>query len=210
MQATAGARVSGLISTTTRLMAAWLRPQSGLQRFAKPGTAFEPCASFAPTGLAVTKPLELHSEALEDADFFLLLASPQAAQSKWVEQEVAWWLQNRSASRLLIVWTEGELAWNRAAADFDWATTMPAESLRKAFEHDRCSGFRWARSGADLSLRHPKFAGHRQLAATLQGKSVDELLWRKKAMRWLRFALLALLLTVLALFAVVIAVDRGL
>jgi WD40 repeat protein len=165
------------------------------------------------TGLAVTPDLwGSIQNALEDSDYFLLLASPQAAQSKWVDQEVAWWLQNRSASRLLIVWTEGELAWSSAEGDFDWAVTdaLPP-TLRKAFEREPLFlDLRWAGSDAELSLRRPKFAeAVASLAATLQGRSVDELLWEdKKAMRLLRFAELGLLgLTAAALLAAFLAIQ---
>src|ERR1700757_2734365 len=41
--------------------------------------------------------------ALADSEYFILLASPEAARSKWVKQEVGWWLANRSVTKLLIV-----------------------------------------------------------------------------------------------------------
>jgi WD40 repeat protein len=182
--------------------------QSGLQRFAKPWYRLRAMRVFRDkTGLAVTPDLwGAIQNGLENSDYFLLLASPQAAQSKWVEQEVDWWLQNRSTNQLLIVWTEGELVWSRTAADFDWtATNALTEGLKKTFEREPLFlDMRWARSDSDLSLRHPKFAeAVAGLAATLHGKSVDELLWEdKKAMRLLQFALLAVLgLTFAALFA---------
>ena len=74
--------------------------QSGLHRFAKPWYRLRAMRVFRDkTGLAVTPELwGSIQKALEDADYFILLASPQAAQSKWVEQEVDWWLRNRSAT----------------------------------------------------------------------------------------------------------------
>ena len=85
--------------------------QSGLHRFAKLWYRLRAMRVFRDkTGLAVTPELwGSIQKALEDMDHFLLLASPQAAQSKWVEREVDWWLRNRSATHLLIVWTDGEL-----------------------------------------------------------------------------------------------------
>jgi hypothetical protein len=110
--------------------------QSGLHRFAKPWYRLRAMRVFRDkTGLAVTPELwGSIQKALADADYFILLASPQAAQSKWVEQEVDWWLRNRSASHLLIVWTDGELTWDRTAGDFDWIkTTALPRRLEKVF-----------------------------------------------------------------------------
>src|SRR6185295_4791678 len=113
--------------------------QSGLQRFAKPWYRLRAMRVFRDkTGLAVTPDLwGAIQNGLENSDYFLLLASPPAAQSKWVEQEVDWWLRNRSPSRLLIVWTEGELVWSRTAADFDWTATdaLPGR-LKNTFERE--------------------------------------------------------------------------
>jgi len=58
-------------------------------------------------------------QALASSQWFVLMASPDAADSRWVDREVSWWLANRSVRRLLIVLTEGELAWNQLTGDFD-------------------------------------------------------------------------------------------
>jgi WD40 repeat protein len=163
------------------------------------------------TGLAVTPELWGSIEtALADADYFILLASPQAAQSKWVEREVDWWLKNRSANHLLIVLTDGELTWDRAAGDFDWIkTTALPRRLEKAFpEEPNYLDLRFAKTSAHLTLHNPKFleaiAG---LSATLQGRSLDELIGEdlgqhQKTIRWLRFAVVGLvMLTIAAGFA---------
>ena len=110
--------------------------QSGLHRFAKPWYRLRAMRIFRDkTGLAVTPELwGSIQKALADAEYFILLASPQAAQSKWVEQEVDWWLRNRSANRLLIVWTDGELTWDRVTVDFDWTkTTASAPTAGESF-----------------------------------------------------------------------------
>ena len=190
--------------------------QSGLHRFAKPWYRLRAMRVFRDkTGLAVTPELWGSIEkALADADYFILLASPQAAQSKWVEQEVDWWLRNRSASHLLIVWTDGELTWDRAAGDFDWIkTTALPRRLEKVFQEEpNYLDLRFAKTSAHLSLRQPKFleaiAG---LSATLQGRSLDDLIGEdlgqhQKTIRWLRFAVTGLVvLTIAAGFAFYVA-----
>ena len=48
-------------------------------------------------------PTTVHQRrSLGESEYFLLLASPQAAASNWVQQEVAFWLQHRSPGTLLI------------------------------------------------------------------------------------------------------------
>ena len=167
------------------------------------------------TGLAVTPELwGSIQKALEDADYFILLASPRAAQSTWVEREVDWWLRNRSPTHLLIVWTDGELTWDTAVGDFDWVnTTALPRRLEKVFQEEpNYLDLRFAKTSTDLSLRQPKFleaiAG---LSATLQGRSLDELIGEdlgqhRKTMRWLRFAVAGLvMLTIAAGFSAFVA-----
>lgn len=190
--------------------------QSGLHRFAKPWYRLRAMRVFRDkTGLPVTPKLwGSIQKALADSDYFILLASPQAAKSQWVEQEVDWWLRNRSASRLLIVWTDGELAWDRVMLDFNWTkTTALPRRLEKVFQEEpNHLDLRFAKTSAHLSLRQPKFleavAG---LSATMQGRSLDEIIGEdihqyQKTMRWLRFAVAGLVvLTIAAGFAAFVA-----
>jgi hypothetical protein len=66
--------------------------QSGLQRFAKPWYRLRAMRVFRDkTGLSVTPELwGSIQKALADADYFILLASPQAAQFQSFKQEVDW------------------------------------------------------------------------------------------------------------------------
>jgi hypothetical protein len=41
------------------------------------------------------------------SDYFILLASPKAAQSQWVKKEVQCWLESQSEEKILIGLTEG-------------------------------------------------------------------------------------------------------
>ena len=61
------------------------------------------------TSLAMTPELwPSIQETLAESEYFLLLASLQAAQSPWVQKEVDWWLEHRSAKTLFIILAEGE------------------------------------------------------------------------------------------------------
>jgi WD40 repeat protein len=182
--------------------------QLGLHRFAKPWYRLRAMRVFRDkTGLAVTPALwGSIQKALEDSDYFILLASPQAVQSTWVDQEVDWWLRNRSATHLLIVWTDGELRWDPTVGDFDWNhTTALSRRLENVFrEEPNYLDLRFAKTHSDLSLRQPKFLeAIASLSATLQGRSLDELIGEdldqhQKTMRWLRIAVAGLVILTIA------------
>src|ERR1700742_682 len=77
------------------------------------------------TSLSVTPHLWPSIEqALGQSRFFVLLTSPEAAESKWVNKEVAYWLDHNSIDTLLIGVTDGELCWDEAAGDFVWHQGM--------------------------------------------------------------------------------------
>src|SRR5215207_6430915 len=88
------------------------------------------------TGLIPTDDLAAAIERAPLAsDSFVLLASPLAAASPWVDREVATWRAKKPLDRLFIALTEGALAWDDARGDFDavHSTALPP-SLRGAFE----------------------------------------------------------------------------
>lgn len=76
------------------------------------------------TNLAAASDLGAEIEdALLSSDAFVLLASPRAATSPWVDREVAMWCTRKPRDRLFIALTEGALAWDEARGDFDPART---------------------------------------------------------------------------------------
>jgi hypothetical protein len=115
---------------------------------------------------------------LARSQFFVLMASDQAAASPWVRKEVEWWLANRSADTLLIVVTQGEIAWGSAVNDFDWdkTTCLPPDLCGRYREEPLYVDLRWAKQTPGLTLRHGKFRDAvLTLAAPLYGRSKDEL-----------------------------------
>src|SRR5215468_4099217 len=64
-------------------------------------------------------------QALAESRFLILLASPEAAASPWVNKEIAWWLEHKSPDTLLVAVTDGALAWDNAARDFTWGEGTP-------------------------------------------------------------------------------------
>lgn len=61
--------------------------------------------------------------ALAGSNYFLLIASPAAANSRWVYQEVAYWQQHKPGNHLLIALADGEIRWAPDRQDFAWEHT---------------------------------------------------------------------------------------
>ena len=88
--------------------------QSGLQRLAKPWYRPRALRIFRDeTGLS-TNPHLWSSivTALDESEWFVLLASPESAQSSWVDRELAHWLETKPADRILPALTSGEWGWD--------------------------------------------------------------------------------------------------
>ena len=52
--------------------------------------------------------------AMDDSAYFVLMASPEAAASPWVNREIEHWCATKSPDHILPVLTEGTLAWDNA------------------------------------------------------------------------------------------------
>jgi WD40 repeat protein len=115
---------------------------------------------------------------LSGSRWFVLLASPQSAASPWCAKEVAWWLEHRGVSTLLVVLTDGELVWDETAGDFDWERTSAlSPALRGRFtEEPFYCDLRWARGARTLTLRDTRFrSAALDIAATIRGVPKDQL-----------------------------------
>jgi WD40 repeat protein len=156
--------------------------QSALQQFARPFYRLRAIHIFRDkTSLELTPALwPLIRQALAQSEFFLLLASPEAARSRWVQDEIAAWLADHDGrgDQLLIVLTGGEIVWSSEARDFDWSlTTALPQNLRGTFDHvPLFSDLRWAQEIDDLSLRNPQFLDEiASIAATLHHRPKDDM-----------------------------------
>ena len=156
--------------------------QSALHRFAKPWYRLRALRVFRDkTGLGVTHELwPSIKEALLQSEYFILLASPEAAQSEWVQREVACWLDERKApAQLLIVLTHGEVRWAAPSAGVDWSQTdaLPRRLSEALANEPKYLDMRWASTIDDLSPRKPEFQeAVAELAATLHHRPLDELI----------------------------------
>jgi WD40 repeat protein len=130
------------------------------------------------TNLAATPDLWTTIEsALQRSRYFVLMASPQAAASPWVGREIGYWQTQRERETFLIAVTEGTVAWDEAANDFDWhRTTALPEQLSGWFTAEPLwVDLTWARRET-LSLRHTRFRDAvATLAATVHGMPKEDL-----------------------------------
>jgi tetratricopeptide (TPR) repeat protein len=113
--------------------------QSVVQRLGKPWYRRRASRVFRDdTSLSATPHLWPSIEtALSQSRYLILIASPEAAASRWVDKECAYWLEHKSPDTLLIAVTEGALSWDNTAGDFCWgerALLPPALKGRFAYE----------------------------------------------------------------------------
>src|SRR5271166_2062404 len=155
--------------------------QHGLHRFAKPLFKLRAIRVFRDQStLAMTLQLWPEIEkALRSSRFFILMADPLSAQSEWVQKEVACWVGMKRTEKMLIVWTGGDVIWDKTRKDFAWdkTTALPA-LLVGTFggEEPLYQDLRWAREEMQLSRKHPKFADTlAKLSAAIRGQSLDEI-----------------------------------
>ncbi|MFI1328248.1 toll/interleukin-1 receptor domain-containing protein [Streptomyces rochei] len=90
---------------------------------------------------------------LARSDWLVVLASPEARASVWVDREIEWWLEHRSVDTILLVVTAGQLVWDERRGDWDpgLSTALPAR-LAGRFEQQPVWKFvdlRRLGSGAD-------------------------------------------------------------
>ena len=194
--------------------------QRGLTRFAKSWRQRRALEVFRDeTGLSTNPALwESIVAALGDSRWFILLASPQAAASEWVQREVSQWLATKGAGRILPVVTGGEWRWDPQRNDFTDDSSAVPPTLRGAFGGEpRHLDLRWARPAGDLDRRHAQLQGAiADLAAPIHGVPKDELegedvRQHRRTQRITRAAVsvLVLLLVLSVLSAVTAFVQRG-
>jgi WD40 repeat protein len=188
--------------------------QNALQRFVKPWHKRRALRIFRDeTTLSASPHLwGAIQQALAESRYFLLLASPGAAGSRWVQQEVAWWLAHKSAQTLLIGLTDGQIVRTPGNADFDWTRTnaLPPSLAGVYEENPLWVDLRWARNESQLSDNDPRFQNAvANLAAPVHGRAKDDLIGedvrqhrRTRRVAGAAIATLAVLLVVAILAAV--------
>ena len=172
-----------------------LAPQlkSTLQKFAKPWYKLRVIQIFCDqTNLTANPNLWGAIEKnLDDSEYFIYLASPKAAQSKWVKKEILYFHSKGRADNIIIVLTDGGLVWNDETPGFDWSRTDALPDLDDISfkEEPTWLDMTWIRK-EQLTVRDPRFLDTiANLSAALRnidkdiliGKDVEE---HRKAKRF--------------------------
>ena len=99
--------------------------QRGLQQLGKPWNRRRAMEVFRDeTSLAVSPGLWPSIRAALDASrWFVLLASPVAARSEWVGEEITHWVSSKGTDHLLVVVTDGTWVWDNDSGDLSPAST---------------------------------------------------------------------------------------
>ena len=147
----------------------------------------------------------------------LLLASPGAASSSWVAEEVGFWLSSRSADEVLIAVVAGDLQWSPADSDFDWSTTtcLPAVLAGAFSSEPKYADLRSLVDQDRWELDDPSFRDVvAELSGALSGRNKDDLVGEdlrqfRKGRRIRRIGVgLLVVLTIASLAASVLAVVQ--
>jgi WD40 repeat protein len=158
------------------------RLQGSLQQFAKPFWQLRSIRIFRDqTTLSATPHLWADiQKALDQSEYFILLASSASAQSRWVNQEIEYWLKTRGTTdKLLIVRTDGEITWDDGRGDFSWpASSAVPQALKGTFSAEpKWEDVSDIRRASDLTARNPILDSvTASLYSTMVGKPLDEVI----------------------------------
>jgi hypothetical protein len=156
----AGRRYNAFISYSRSASASVAKSvQIGIERYAKPWNKVRAAYIFRDDSNMSANPglWSAIRDGLEASEWFVLIASPEAARSEYVNREVSWWLANREASTLLLVRSSGEIAWDEGDHCFvaGGESAIPKVLAHAYAEEPRWVDLSWYTSEADRS--DPRF-----------------------------------------------------
>jgi WD40 repeat protein len=185
--------------------------QSGIERLAKPWHKLRVVRVFRDDqSMAANSALwSTIEKGLHESAWFVLLATPQAAASEYVNNEIRWWLQHKGSDTLLLVHAGGRVGWDRAKGDFAADADAIPPALRGAYrEEPRWVDLSWHGQEGALGAADPRFIERvADLSAAIRGIERDTLLGdnvrlHRQARRFARAAIAGLsVLLALALVA---------
>src|SRR5262245_31701649 len=85
------------------------------------------------------------ASALDGSRFYILLASPTAATSYWVNKEAEYWLSRHGMETVLIALTEGTTPWDAALQKCPADAPLPPAVRDRTTEEPLYVDLRWAR-----------------------------------------------------------------
>lgn len=154
--------------------------------------------------------------ALEKSRFLIVILSPSAANSEWVDREVSHWLETRDVASVALVMAGGHVAWDPHETRFvpSMSSSLPPSlSQRGVFKAEPC--YVDVSADAPWEYRNPRFRDKAtSIAASVHGVeraalASDDLREQRRVQRWRRAAISSLVvLAGASSAATVVAVDR--
>jgi WD40 repeat protein len=150
-------------------------------------------------------------EEMADSRWFILIATRQAAESEGVNHEIAWWLKERSADRMVIVDADGSLAWDKQARAFSETSTAVPPALRGLRREPRFVPVPDSEVLTDQEVDDVAV----YVAARLRGMKPDDLFFKReeaaKRLRRIRNWTITVLLVLLAMAigAFILALEKN-
>lgn len=234
-RAPSGRRFRAFISYSREDRALAIALEIGLQRLAKPRGAKRIFEVFLdlddiPGGKSLPEHLR---NGLADSDFLVVVASPAAAESHWVNEELATWFElGRTVDEIIIVLSDGDLVWDtepKSGAAPGWAAggdlVLPEPLRGTRFtepptwvdfrDHTAVARADPEDAGVRLSLQDPAFKvsvarvqaplrGEGWTPSDIVGEDLD--LWRAARRRRRRAITALAVLTVTATIAGIVAI----
>jgi WD40 repeat protein len=154
------------------------RLQVALQTFAKPWWRRRALRIFRDQSSLSANPHLWSSitAALDASDWFILLTSPAAAASVWVDREVSYWREQKDPDKIIPVLTDGSLGWDEASGRLDALSSVPPSLLDAFTGEPRWVDLRWAEDETQLDLRNGRFRDVvADIASSLRGVPKDDL-----------------------------------
>jgi TIR domain len=151
---------------------------------------------------------EAIEKALSASRCFVLLASPEAAESPWVQRELEWWLAHHGSDRLFLCVVGGSIEFERASLTLDKARTdcLPVDIADRLPASPFYVDLRpCVRDPKRQSMTDETFrTGIQKLSAAIQERPLDELagedIWQQRLRTRVRNGVIAAL-TVFAVAA---------
>lgn len=154
------------------------RLRSAIQKACRTNGTTVPAVFLDESGLAPSPALwSSIAGALDDSEYLVLLASPEAARSEWVDRELRHWLSAKPVDKVLQVLTGGELVWDPVLGDFaPSASTALAPALAGRFDEEpHWVDLRWAAENGNQAGGSRMRIAAAQIAAPLVGVAPERL-----------------------------------
>jgi WD40 repeat protein len=114
--------------------------------------------------------------ALDESEYFIYMASPEAVRSPYTPKEIAYWISERGPEKIILAVAKGNARWDHDAGAFDPGSDSLPVILHTAFKQVPLFVDLRGLDPTNCHLRDPLFRDKvATIASALHGRSKDEL-----------------------------------